>query len=203
MPELEDIKVAGEAGYQSGLANGRGWNDYLTSGLALPKGGANQPSLPLFRDGIYQLAFDGTGASIEETYTNIHILHDYKSGTKVYPHIHWSHNNVAPSGDVVWKIDYSVAKGHSAGAFPAPTTISLQQTAAAQYTHHIIETLEANAIVSTNLEPDSVIMMRIYRDPTDGNDGFEDDAFLLFVDLHIEADGNFTNEKVTPFTKAD
>ena len=203
MPILEDIKVPGEEGYQSTEIPGRGWNDYLTSGLALPKGGANQPTLKEFRDGIYSLAFTGTGSTAEESWTEFHILHDYKFGTKVYPHVHWSHNNASPSGDVVWKVDYSVSKGHSGGAFPAPTTVSLQQTAAAQYTHQIIETSEGNAIAATNLEPDSIILIRIYRDPTDSNDTFEDDAFLLFIDLHIEADGNLTHEKVSPFTKAE
>ena len=200
MPELEDIKAPGEPGYL--LTAGYGWNDYLTSGLGLPKGGANQPILKDFRNGLYQLAFTGVGGTAEESWVEFHILHNYKDGTKVYPHVHWSHNNASPSGDVVWKIDYSVSKGHSGGIFPAPTTISLQETAEAQYTHQIIETSEGNAIPATNLEPDSVIIMRVYRDPADGNDTFEDDAFLLFVDLHVECDGRLTNEKVRPFTKA-
>lgn len=175
----------------------------MTSGLALPKGGANQPTLKDFRDGIYALAFTGVGSNAEETWVYFHILHDYKPGTKVYPHIHWSHNIASPEGDVVWKIDYSVSKGHSGGIFPAITTVSLQQTAAAQYTHHIIETSEGDAIAATNLEPDTVIMVRLYRDPTDGSDDFGEDAFLLFIDLHIESDGNLTNEKVRPFTKIE
>lgn len=183
------------------LSRAAGFNDYLGSGLALPKGGANQPSLLEFRNGIYLTAFTGAGGSIEESWTSFHILHDYEAGKKAFPHVHWSHNNASPSGDVVWKIDYSVSKGHSGGIFPAPTTISLQQTAEAQYTHHIIETSEGNAIPATDLEPDTVVIIRIYRDPTDGNDDFEDNAFLLNVDLHYESDGMLTNEKVRPFTK--
>jgi hypothetical protein len=185
---------------RANAVGGSGWNDYLTSGLQLPKGGANQPTLKEFRDGIYQLAFNGT-TTAEESWTEFHILHDYEIGTKIYPHIHWSHNIAVPSGDVAWQIDYSVSKGHSGGTFPAPTTISLVETAGAQYTHQIIETSEGNAIPSTNLEPDSIIMMRIYRDPADGADTFENDAFLLFIDLHVECDGKLTNEKVSPFTK--
>jgi hypothetical protein len=178
-----------------------GFNDYLTSGLVLPKGGAGQPKLVEFRNGIYLTAFTGVGVTVEESWTSFHILHEYESGSKVYPHIHWTHNNASPSGDVVWKMDYSVSKGHSGGTFPSPTTISLQETAGPQYTHHVIETIEGNAIPSTDLEPDSLIIARIYRDPTDANDTFEDDAFLLNVDLHYESDGSLTNEKVRPFTK--
>jgi hypothetical protein len=94
-----------------------------------------------------------------------------------------------------------VARGHDLGTFPAPTTVTLQDTALAQYTHHIIETTEGNAIPSTNVEPDSVILFRIYRDPAHANDTFENDAFLVNFDLHFEADGQRTNEKVSPFTK--
>ena len=178
-----------------------GWNDYLSAGLGLPKGGANQPTLTEFRDGLYLTAFTGTGVTTEESWSSFHILHEYEAGTKVYPHVHWSHNIAVPSGDVVWKIDCSIAKGHSGGTFPAPTTVTLQQTAAAQYTHQIIETSEGEAFASTNLEPDSVILVRIYRDPADENDTFADDAFLINVDLHYEADGALTHEKVRPFTK--
>ncbi|MCK5612981.1 hypothetical protein KAR91_64500 [Candidatus Pacearchaeota archaeon] len=171
------------------IARMAGFNDYLSAGLGLPKGGANQPILKEFRNGLYLTAFTGAGGTIEESWTSFHILHDYKDGTKVYPHVHWAHNIASPSGDVVWKMDYSVAKGHSGGAFPAPTTVSLQQTAGAQYTHQIIETSDGNAIAATNLEPDTVIIVRIYRDPADGNDTFENDAFLINVDLHYEGDG--------------
>lgn len=184
-----------------GLLGNPGWNDYLNTGLALPRTAANAPTITTYRGNISQLAFTGTGGVINETWINVHILHDYKKGTKLYPHIHWSHNNASPSGDVKWIVEYSVSKGHGAGVFPASTTINLVQTAAAQYTHQIIETSSDDAIVATNLEPDSVVQFRIYRDPTDGEDTFEDDAFLLYFDCHVETDGKLTNEKVTPFTK--
>lgn len=178
-----------------------GFNDYLNSGLNLPRTAANAPIMTPFQGDMDQLAFTGTGALVKETWANIHILHDYKEGTKLYPHIHWSHNNATPSGDVKWLIDYSVSKGHSGGVFPAATTISLVQTAAAQYTHQIIETSDGDAIAATNLEPDTVIQFRIYRDPADGADTFEDNAFLLYFDCHVSSDRILTNEKVSPFTK--
>lgn len=177
-----------------------GFNDYLNSGLSLPRIGANAPSLTTYRDGLFQLAFDG-GVSLNETWANIHILHDYKDGTKIYPHIHWSHIVGAPSGDVKWNIEYSVSKGHSGGTFGASTTVSVTQTAGAQYTHQIAEVSEGDAIDATNLEPDSVVQFRVYRDPTDGADTFANDAYLIYFDCHVESDRILTNEKVSPFTK--
>lgn len=183
------------------LLGNPGWNDYLNSGLSLPRTAANAPTVKPFRGNIDQVAFTGTGGVINETWVNIHILHDYRSGTKLYPHIHWSHNDATPSGDVKWILEYSVSKGHSQGIFPAATTINLIQTAAAQYTHQIIEASDGDAIDATNLEPDSVVQFRVYRDPTDGADTFENDAFLIYFDCHVESDGKLTNEKIAPFTK--
>ena len=77
----------------------------------------------------------------------------------------------------------------------------MTQAAGAQYTHQIAEVSDDDAIPATNLEPDSVIKLRIFRDPADADDTFENDAFLLFVDIHYQSDGAFTVGKVSPFTK--
>lgn len=180
--------------------NSSGWNDLLFSGVALGRG-STPPDLEVFRDGLEQYAFNGV-ATMEEAFLEIHILHDYKIGTKIYPHVHWSHKVASPTGDVVWQLEYSVAKGHSGGVFPASTTIELIETAGAQYTHQLIEASLAQAIPATNLEADTVILCRIFRDPTHASDTFADDAFLLQIDFHYESDLIMTNEKTSPFTKS-
>jgi len=183
------------------IDRGDGWNDFVIDALALPQAHATAPSLTTFRGNIQALAFIGTGVNIKETWCSVHVLHDYKMGTNLYPHIHWSHIIAAPTGNVNWQLEYSVSKGHSVGTFPSTTTLSLVQAAGPQYTHQIIETSDANAIPSVNIEPDSLIMFRIFRDPADPLDTFEDDAYLLQIDVHYQRDGFFTNEKVSPFTK--
>ena len=155
-----------------------GWNDFLMPGLTLPRTAANAPVVKVFRENIDMLAFENGGAQPKETWSSLHVLHDYRAGTKLFPHIHWSHNNATPSGDVKWQIEYSISKGHSGGTFPEATNVSLIQTAAAQYTHHLIETSTADAIIATEAEPDSVILFRIFRDSGDEADTFDDDAFL-------------------------
>ncbi len=178
-----------------------GWNDFLMPGLVLPRTAANAPAITAFQGNIDALAFQNAGNQPRETWSTIHVLHDYREGTLLFPHIHWSHNNGAPSGDVKWQIEYSISKGHSGGTFPASTTVSLIQTAAAQYTHHLVEVSAADAIPATEAEPDSVILFRIFRDSGDGEDTFGDDAFLLFFDIHFQSNLMLTNEKVRPFTK--
>lgn len=183
------------------VQNTTGWNDLLFAGLTLPRTASNAPAVTTFRGNIKAIAFQNGGAQPRETWASIHVLHDYMEGTKIFPHIHWSHNNSSPSGDVKWQLEYSVSKGHSGGTFPATTTVSLIQTAAAQYTHHIIETSTADAIPVDEVEPDSVVLFRVFRDSGDPEDTFADDAFLLFFDIHYQVDTTLTNEKVRPFTK--
>ena len=177
---------------------GTGWEDLPISGLSLPRTGAAAPSISVYRGTINLLAFSNT--LVNETWTTLHIKHGYKDGTKVYPHIHWTHNNATPSGSVVWKLDYTTAKGFSEGGFSSSSTMTLQSPAGAQYAHSIVEASDVNAI-NTILEPDTVIVLRIYRDTADDNDTFGDDAFLVVFDAHYESDGRKTLEKRPPFNK--
>lgn len=178
-----------------------GWNDYEIDALALDISHATAPSRATFIGNLSGLAFIGTGVNIKDVECSIHIKHDYKFGTAVYPHVHWSHIIASPTGNVKWGIEYSVSKGHSKGTFPPTTTVYVTQAAGAQYTHQIVEVSDADVIPATNLEPDSVIKLRIFRDPADAEDTFENDAYLMFVDIHYQSDGVYTVEKVSPFTK--
>ena len=185
-------------GLNKPINRGEGWDDYIVSGLNIRLRGSSDPVLTEFRNGLYLYAFSGT-VGINEAYVGIHILHDWKPGTDIYPHIHWAHNDGAPSGDVVWQIDYSIAKGFNQEAFPAPTSITMQQAAGTQYYHQIVEA--SSPIPASDIEADSVVLMRIYRDSGHGNDTFGNDAFLVQMDLHYESDGRRTNEKISTFTK--
>ncbi len=184
--------------YKSTHSIGTGWDDYTVAGLDIRLRGSNDPTLKEFRDGLYLYAFSGT-VGLNEAFVSIHILHDYAIGTAIYPHIHWAHNIASPSGDVVWQVDYSIAKGFSQETFPDTTTITTQETAGTQYYHQITEF--PNPMPAGSLEADTVVLMRVYRDSGHGNDNFLNDAFLVQVDLHYESQGRRTSDKQPPFTK--
>jgi hypothetical protein len=160
--------------------------------------GASAPDLAELRDGIFLNAFDGAGVTTEQGFSEIHILHGMKPNTTPTMHIHWTHNNATPTGNVKWFIDYTVAKGYGEGTFAAPTTISTVQAAGVQYTHHITDD-DDMPISATNIEPDSVLLIRIYRDPTDSEDTFGDDAFLIHADMHYERDRIGSPQRNRPF----
>lgn len=175
------------------------YDDYIISGLAIALG-ANAPDLATFRGTINLFGFAGAGVTVEQGFFTLHILHGIKPGTIPTFHVHWAHNQVSPSGDVKWQIDYTIARGYGAGTFAAPTTLSTTRPALAQYVHDISDDDDMPLASITELEPDSIILGRIYRDPADVADTFENDAFLIQVDMHYQRDKLGTPERNRPFT---
>ena len=177
-----------------------GWNDYLAPGIQLETGSpSTAPVLRQLRDGIMMYAFDPI--QMNQAWSSIHILHDYIPGTNLFPHIHWTCNNASPSGTVRWGIEYTLAQGYDLGAFGATQTIILEPSVGNQYSHHITETLDIDSIDGSNIDHDTVVLFRIFRDGLHANDTFADDAFLLYMDFHYQSDGSLTIERNAPFTK--
>jgi hypothetical protein len=176
-----------------------GWNDIL-SDLSAGRGiGANAPTWTTLRDGIKAYAFDA--GSMNEVWVNLHIMHDYLWGSKVWPHIHWTTAGT-DTGVVRWGIEYTYARAYGVETFPATTTIYLEQAATGTpYTQMLAEPIEADGILLPNCEPDGVLMCRVFRDATHANDTCIDAAFGIFADLHFQSDGYLTNERNRGFTK--
>ena len=174
------------------------FDDYLVSGDTVLKG-ASAPDLENFRDGLFLNAFAGTGGTTEQAFFSIHILHGIKPGTTPTFHIHWTHNQGAPSGNVKWQVEYSIARGYGAGSYGATTTLTTTQATAAQYVMQITDDDDMPLADISQIEPDAVLLGRIFRNPADGADTFEADAFLVNVDLHYEQDKTGTPERNRPF----
>lgn len=175
------------------------FDDYLVPGLFLAKG-ATPPDLETFRDGLKLLTFAGTGATVEEAFFTVHILHGMKPGSSPTFHIHWAHNQAAPSGNVKWQLEYTIAKGYGAGTYGSSVTMSTVQAAPAQYVHAITDDDDMVINPITEIEPDTVLICRIFRDPADAADTFEADAMLIHVDMHYERSTIGTPERNRPFT---
>lgn len=174
------------------------WKDYLIPGTSV-RNGNSAPDMVNLRNGLYLPAFDGS-TTMEQAFFAVHILHDFKAGTYPTFHVHWTHNNASPSGNVKWNVEYSYAHGYGAGTYGASTTLSVVQAAGAQYTHHITDDDEMSVVA--DMEPDGQLICRIYRDPTDVQDTFGTDAFLIGVDLHYAVGQFATYERNRPFTSA-
>jgi hypothetical protein len=122
-------------------------------------------------------------------------------GTKLYPHVHWSINSDA-TGAVRWGIEYSLAKGHQQAPFGPTTTVYVEQACiGVPYMHYVAEVSEANAIDGTllEIEPDTMVICRIFRDGAHPNDTLDADVFGIMADLHYQADKATTPNKSPNF----
>ena len=192
--DLVDLGYISLAG--STVTRIEGWDD-ITADLASGKtAGANVPTWSTYRNGISAYAFSAT--AMKEIWITFHVKHDYKDGSVVYPHVHWSPNTTS-TGTVRWGFEYTVAKGHDQAAFPTTTTVYAETTISTnkQYQHFISEVVEGDAFDA--FEPDTLILMRIFRDAAHANDTFPDAVFAFTADIHFQGDGQFTPNKTAPF----
>lgn len=170
-----------------------GWRDNIVE-LKVDSSSPNAPTLEAFRGGI--LCWKFPPGELTEAHSAWHIDHDYAVGTKLYLHVHWA-PKVNNMGTVRWGFEYTVAKGHQQQAFPTTTTVYVEQASqGTAYLHYVGEVVEADAIdgAALGIEPDTVILVRLFRDGAHVNDTFEADAFVSFLDLHYQA-----NRATTPF----
>lgn len=174
------------------------FDDFLVPGVFLTKGAGDSPALKPFRGNLQQNAYSGTGP-LEEAFFAVHLLHGLKANSIVTFHAHWAHIIAIPTGNVKWIVDVSFARGYEAGVFPEEVVMSSVQAAGAQYAHHITDDDDMSISPSVELEPDSIILGRICRDPADAQDTFDNDAFLLHIDLHYQRSHIGTTERNREF----
>ena len=168
------------------ITTGPGWKDILSDIIVKGLG----PSDPTWSQ-INSTNHWGYKFVINDTaWVFYHIGHDYKPGSEIYLHAHWLPDGTN-SNSVRWQWIYAIAKGHNQSAFPlaSPTTITATQTVGGtQYQHYITETVP---IASAQLEPDAIIAVQISRITNGGTDN-TDGIFLLFADVHYQADRSST-----------
>lgn len=178
-----------------------GWRDLIGDITVRGVAGANTPTWAEITGmtGMYAYKFDAD--TMNEVWITYHIDHDYCLNTPIYLHTHWINAAATPNtGNVRWGFQYSAAKGHQQQAFPATTTVYVTQACnATRYMHHIAEVSTTDAVPSTNLEPDSLILVRIFRDAANGGDTCTDAVYLLLADCHYQADRTSTQNKAPNF----
>lgn len=175
-----------------------GWRDNIVE-IKVDSSSPNAPTLGAVRGGI--LAWQFAPGELTEAHSAFHVDHDYKTGTKLYLHVHWVNTSTAV-GTVRWGFEYTVAKGHQQQAFPTTTTVYVEQaTTGTAYMHMVGEVSEGNAIDGDALaiEPDTVILCRLFRDGAHVNDTLNESVFGIFLDMHYQADRATTPNKAPPF----
>ena len=180
-----------------------GWRDLLGQ-IRIRGVGANNPALATYIGNIKGLEFQVN----DECWIEYHIPHDYVPGTDIHLHFHWSHNSAdVTGGNVTWEADITYAKGHNQAAFPATVNPTVVGAASVVQYRQIITEVQISAaapgatqIDSDDLEPDGVILARVYLGANNitAGDGVPD-PFLHFADVHYQSTNIGTKDKVPDF----
>ena len=158
------------------------FDDIAIGSSSLEKGAA-APDLVSFlgAGGLKILGFNGT-ATEESLHGIFEMSHKWKEGTDVTPHLHWV-PTTANAGNVVWQFEYSWQNIDE--TFGAVTTITVTDATDTTAWKHLNPTF--SAISGAGKTIDSIIKFRIFRDPAHASDSYGDDAGLLDIGMHFEA----------------
>lgn len=161
------------------------WDDLRIPITQTKLGGSKDPGFAKILDngsgsqGVFAVLFDK--ATEEEVYTAIQLPHNWREGSSIRAHFHWSPTDT-DTGDVVWGIEYSWA---SIGeTFGNTTLTTVTDTASGTADDHLMTS--AIVIDGTGQGSSSMIMCRLYRDAANEADTYDADAALLEFDVHYE-----------------
>ncbi len=179
------------------------WNDIYVSADATTKGdgvrgpiwgGANPTA---FRkdaagtsQGVYLWMF--SPSQEQEVYFTIQLPHSYKTGSAIYPRVHWTTATGTPTKtNVVWALEYTIVP--FGALFPVTSTITGNNEIASFITpsgtrQHLCTPLGTISGSSPSLGFNTVIVCRLYRAINNGSDTFGNETGLLGFDLLYESD---------------
>ena len=159
------------------------WNDINMPASALRLGASAPDAIGILGSGgIEALGFDGN-ATTESVNGAAEILHGYLEGSDIEFHVHWM-PTTANAGNVKWQLEYSwVSKD---GVFANPTTLSIVQAAGGTvWSHNRADFVFISGVGKTI---NSAVVFRLFRDPTDGDDTYSNDASLIQVGINYQID---------------
>lgn len=173
-------------------------------------GGSKEPTFAQLKDngsGSQGVFIDWFDKSLEEElYFDVQLPHAWKEGTDIFPHVHWIPKTTGASGNFVrWGLEYTWSSVNE--LFGDTTIIYSDATSAATATvsgdaimtadkHHISRIgVGATGIDGTNKKISSMLVCRVFRDATNGDDNYNYDAGLLEIDFHYEIDSLGSEEE--------
>ena len=157
------------------------WNDAFVDAMSLQGGATDPPVFAAFQNTIYGRRFDN--ATIMSAHGTIEIPHDYKEGSAIDLHIHWS-PTTTNTGNCRWGVEWTIANIN--GVFGASTTTyAVQAGAGVINTHQIVDVV---AISGTGRKISDVIYFRVFRDGNNAADTFTGNSFLHRIAIHYMCD---------------
>jgi len=165
------------------------WGDIIIPASGMTRN-TEPPTDKTFLGWVEAPAFSGTGTGLLSG--SFEMPHDYKEGTTLRPHVHWSPSDTG-TGTVKWLFEYTIANpGDVFASFPkfqaGPSTNGITR-------EHI--TSELGTIDGTGLKIGCMILFKLCRDGADQNDTYNSDIFLHSLGMHYEQDGDGSRDILT------
>ncbi|MBK9358918.1 MAG: hypothetical protein IPN08_16315 [Bacteroidales bacterium] len=184
--------------------NATAFTDLVVPVTAVRLGSGNSPEFVSMKNngsgsrGVYTFTFENQSSSSneQEVFFSVQMPHNWKEGTTIYPHVHWS-PQTATTGVVVWGFEYSWVEYNVSTpiAFPNTTleTVSTISIANGDVDKHFITPFSAITPSTDQDNISGIIMCRFWRKSADAADtyggGGTGNAALLSFDIHYEIDG--------------
>ena len=138
-------------------------------------------------------SFEGTFATLlfasnvtNEAYYNVHIPHDWASGTNVELAAYWAPTD-SDVGGVAWEFDWEAVATEANEVIGAGSThVDLHDTTQG-LDNELLETAYG-AIAGASLAVDDTIGIKLYRDHDDSTDTYGANAALIHVEIEYTAD---------------
>lgn len=179
-PDYTEFEADGTPVFKGAATN---WNDINKSLLPLSTG-LNVPNIIAINGAVHLKvrAFNGVG-TLNELGEGCEILHDYKEGSDIMPHLHWAATTSA-AGNVKWQLAYMWINRN--GTFTGEVVESV--TVAASGVAWQEQRTNFPAISGTGKEIGSRFQFVLFRDPTDAADTYAADAAAFDFGIHYERD---------------
>jgi hypothetical protein len=170
-----------------------GWDDLRFPFTATKLGALDKPDFDATNVGLLFPVNDAT----EIIYIIAQMPHEYKEGSRIYPHLHWQQMN---GNNVVWKAAYKwFNKG---GLVPADFTIISGDSSDNLFTYvsgnlHQTTLMPTGGVDGTEKNISSMLLFKVYRDDlVDGGAG-SSDALAFEFDIHYEIDSHGSETRST------
>lgn len=157
------------------------WNTLYPTNIT-PTVGYTAPGNATITGNIQTPVFD---SSVVESLGMIFVIpNDIQPNSYLYPVIHWD-PTTTNAGTVRWGIEYTKANV-AADSFTSVNTLYVEQASSLVIgKHQAIEFADVDKIPSS--DPESVILMRVFRDASHVNDTYASDVGLLTVGLRYQS----------------
>jgi len=169
------------------------WNDLMVNPITAKNNGGSTPGFDIFVNTRVSTWTFSDNSTQELSFT-VQMPHDYKEGSRIYPHVHWSTQSAAGAGRVKWVLEYQWV--NHADFFSPSSTLSVSgsaiegnSTRSLSAYEHIITSIPSTGVDGTGKKISSLLACRLYRDGTNSiEDTFAGTAYLLSIDFHYEID---------------